>query len=130
MASNVSTTDKHTKDVQAATRPCTRCKRPVPSNQKGKTCEQCRRKSREQNAKKAARRKGAGDVSMKGSVLVCMDESEEEGERWDQTRKIIKTALSGDAKRKGKVPVVKNTESKVPTSLYSSQLDSKYLFLL
>jgi hypothetical protein len=119
--------------LEAATRPCTQCKRLVPSTQKLKTCEKCRRKDREKSARKAAKRKGAGDVSMKRAlVLVDLDESEGEGriggEGWDQMRKRIKMEFD-NAKRKGKVPVVKNTESMVRTSLYSPQLNSKiYLF--
>ncbi|KIM74499.1 hypothetical protein PILCRDRAFT_92564 [Piloderma croceum F 1598] len=147
MASNASTTDKHTNNVlsakqrpwkpipmsprlfnalpsaipqalEVATRPCTQCKRLIPSTEKLKTCEKCRRKDREKSARKAARRKGASDVSVKrASVLVYMDDSEEEdgvaGEGWDQMSKRIKMEF-GDAKRKGKVPVVKNTESKPP----------------
>jgi hypothetical protein len=104
----------------------------VPSTQKLKTCEKCRRKDREKSARKAARRKGAGDVGMKRAlVLVDVDESEGEGgiggEGWDQMRKRIKMEFD-DAKRKGKVPVVKNTESMVRTSLYPLQLNSKIYF--
>ena len=43
-------------------------------------------------------------------------------------RKRIKMEFD-DAKRKGEIPVVKNTESKVHSSLYSPHLNSKiYLF--
>ena len=93
----------------------------MPSTQKLKTCEKCRRKDREKSARKAARRKGAGDVSMKRAlVLVDVDESEGEGgiggEGWDQMRKRIKMEFR-DAKCKGKVPVVKNTKYKVHSLL-------------
>lgn len=158
MASNASTTDEHIKDVlsakqrpcksipmsprslsalsqtlKAAVRLCTQCKRLVPSNQKLKTCEKCRRKDREKRARKTARRKGAGDVSMKRALesVDLNDESEEEGgiggEGWDQIRKRIKMGF-GDAKRNGKFPIVKSTESKVCSSLYPPQLNPIYHF--
>jgi hypothetical protein len=112
--------------LEIATRPCTQCKCLVPFTQKLKACEKCRRKD---VPRKAARCKGASDESMKWvSELVDVDESEEEGgiegKGWDQMRKRIKMEF-GDAKRKRKVPIVKNIESKVHSLLYSPHLNSK-----
>ena len=139
MALNTSTADKHAKDVlgqiswkpvlmsshllttQPPMRPCTQCKRLMPTTQKLKTCDKCRRKDREKSIRKAAMRKAVSDEGKKRAELRDMDvdEPEEEGgiegELWNQMRKRIKMEFE-DAKRKGKVLAVKNTESKVRSS--------------
>src|ERR1700691_5503986 len=125
------TATKQTKTATPpSTRSCSQCRAFVPTTLQFKTCDACREKARQNNAKTAIKRKrekeavmsklradgadGHAEVTKSSEMDKTESETEEggiNGEGWDHMKKRIRMEFA-DAKAKGKVPV-KNSESKV-----------------